>query len=34
VEPAPPAANLRDVPAAETSGRLLRIVPPVDGHTT
>ena len=34
VEPAPPAADLKDVPAAETSGRLLRIVPPVEGHTT
>jgi hypothetical protein len=34
VEPAPPAASLKDVPASETSGRLLRIVPPVDGHTT
>jgi 2-oxoglutarate dehydrogenase E2 component (dihydrolipoamide succinyltransferase) len=34
VEPAPPAASLKDVPASETAGRLLRIVPPVDGHTT
>jgi hypothetical protein len=34
VEPAPPAASLKDVPAAETSRRLLRIVPPVAGHTT
>jgi hypothetical protein len=33
VEPAPPAATLKDVPAAETS-RLLRIVPQVEGHTT
>jgi len=34
VEPAPPAAHLKDVPASETAGRLLRIVPPVEGHTT
>jgi hypothetical protein len=34
VEPAPPAASLKDVPASETAGRLLRIVPPTDGHTT
>ena len=34
VEPAPPAADPKDVPAAETSRRLLKIVPPVDGHTT
>jgi len=34
VEPAPPAADPKDIPAAETSGRLLRIVPPVNGHTT
>jgi hypothetical protein len=34
VEPAPPAASLKDVPASETAGRLLRIVPQVDGHTT
>ena len=34
VEPAPPASDPKDVPASETSGRLLRIVPPVDSHTT
>jgi len=33
-EPAPPASDPKDVPASETSGRLLRIVPPVDSHTT
>ncbi|MEI6638045.1 MAG: hypothetical protein WCO99_15885, partial [Planctomycetota bacterium] len=34
VEPAPPASDPKDVPASETSGRLLRIVPPVGSHTT
>ena len=34
VEPAPPAASLKDVPASETSRRLLRMIPPVAGHTT
>ena len=34
VEPAPPASDAKDVPAAETSRRLLRIVPPAGGHTT
>jgi hypothetical protein len=34
VEPAPPAADVRDVPASETASRLLRIVPQADGHTT
>jgi glycine/D-amino acid oxidase-like deaminating enzyme len=34
VEPAPPAASLKDVPTSETAGRLLRIVQPADGHTT
>jgi pilus assembly protein FimV len=34
VEPAPPATSTKDVPAAGTSGRLLKIVPQVDGHTT
>jgi hypothetical protein len=34
VEPAPPAGATRDVPAAETAGRLMRIVPRVDDHST
>jgi hypothetical protein len=34
VEPAPPAAGAPEVPAAKTSGRLLKIVPPAAGHTT
>jgi hypothetical protein len=40
VEPAPPTGTTapvtggKDVPAAETSRRLLRIVPSVDAHTT
>jgi hypothetical protein len=34
VDPAPPAGGSRDVPAAETAGRLLRIVPPADVHST
>jgi len=34
VEPAPPASDPKDVPASETSRRLLRIVPPADSHTT
>jgi hypothetical protein len=34
VEPAPPANDVKDVPAAETSRRLLRIQPQETGHST
>ena len=34
VEPAPPANDVKDVPASETSRRLMRIQPPLVGHST